>query len=86
MKIKGNDNFAFCVATKPKQKAIIFYTIKEKKEAMIVVAIWVRHQGKGVARLRTKRKPRSQGKEAARVRTKRKPGNHITYSRECKKV
>jgi hypothetical protein len=31
------------------------------------------------------RKPRSQGKGIARVRAKRKPGSHITYSRECKK-
>jgi hypothetical protein len=32
------------------------------------------------------RKPRNQGKGVARVRAKRKPGSHITYSRECKKV
>jgi hypothetical protein len=32
------------------------------------------------------RKPGSQCKGIARVRTKRKPRNHITYSRECKKV
>jgi len=32
------------------------------------------------------RKPGSQRKGIARVRTKRKPGSHITYSRECKKV
>ncbi len=38
-----------------------------------------------------KKEPGSQGKEAAKVRakkkpkTKKKPGNHITYSRECKK-
>jgi len=32
------------------------------------------------------RKPRSQGKGIARVRAKRKPRSHITYSRECKKV
>jgi hypothetical protein len=43
-------------------------------------------KGKGLARLRAKRKSGSQNKEAARVRTKRKPRSHITYSRECKKV
>jgi len=32
------------------------------------------------------RKPGSQGKGIARVRAKRKPGSHITYSWECKKV
>jgi hypothetical protein len=32
------------------------------------------------------RKPGSQGKGIARLRAKRKPGSHITYSRECKKV
>jgi hypothetical protein len=29
------------------------------------------------------RKPESQGKGIARVRAKRKPGSHITYSWEC---
>jgi len=29
------------------------------------------------------RKPESQGKGIARVRAKRKPGSHVTYSREC---
>jgi hypothetical protein len=33
-----------------------------------------------------KRKPESQGKEVARVWAKKEPGNHITYSRKCKKV
>jgi len=32
------------------------------------------------------RKPRSQGKGIARLRAKRKPRSHITYSWECKKV
>jgi len=32
------------------------------------------------------KKPGSQGKGIARVRAKRKPGSHITYSWECKKV
>jgi hypothetical protein len=32
------------------------------------------------------RKPGNQGKGIARVRAKRKPGSHITYSQECKKV
>jgi len=32
------------------------------------------------------RKPGSQGKGIARVRAKRKPRSHITYSQECKKV
>jgi len=33
-----------------------------------------------------RRKPGSQGKGIARLRAKRKPRSHITYSRECKKV
>jgi len=32
------------------------------------------------------RKPGSQGKGIARVQAKRKPRSHITYSQECKKV
>jgi hypothetical protein len=44
------------------------------------------NQGKGITRLRAKRKPRSQGKGITKLRTKRKLGSHITYSRECKKV